>query len=118
MKRYVNASMFEGYADYDVVVTFGGYFGASEEITVFAKAGADEETLLQVICDDYKDELLEAEIVDFDGEDGYTVEVNFAGYIGVSEEYEVYADSEEEALDNAIQDACWSLDIESFKVAE
>ena len=107
------------YVDYNVIVTFGGYIGADEEIVVYAKVGIDKDDLLDVVKEDYADELLSAEVVEFDEDEGlYTVEVNFGGYIGVSEEYEIYADDEDEAIDDALRDATWELDIDSFEVAE
>ena len=109
----------DAYVDYNVVVTFGGYIGADEEIVVYAKVGIDKDDLLDVVKEDYADELLSAEVVEFDEDEGlYTVEVNFGGYIGVSEEYEIYADDEDEAIDDALRDATWELDIDSFEVAE
>lgn len=40
------------------------------------------------------------------------------GYVGVSEEYEVYAEDEAEAIQLAIEDAAWSLTVDSFEPAE
>ena len=117
MKRMINSST-ENYTDYDVVVSFGGYIGAEQEITVVAKEGATEDDILAVICDEYVDELLYAEILDYDEDnESYRVEVNFASYIGVSEIYEEFADNEEDAMDYAINEASDELQIESFKVS-
>ena len=116
MKRIIKSAT--EYADYNVVVGFGGYIGVSEEINVYAKVGADaEEDIQNAIMDDYKYDLLDAEVLSVD--DGvYTVEVTFAGYIGASEEFDIYADSEDEAIDQAIEEAADSLTIESFEIAE
>lgn len=111
----INAS--DAYVDYNVVVTFGGAVGAEEEILVYAKAGIDEDELLDVVRDEYRDELLFAEVVEQD-EDLYRVDVNFTGYIGVSEEYELYADDEDGAIEGALNEAIWELNIDSFEVAE
>lgn len=110
----------DAYADYDVVVSFGGYLGVEEELTVYAKVGPDaREDIMTAILDDYKYDLLEGEVVEFDADYGvYTVEVSFAGYIGVSEEFDIYADSEDEAIEQAIDDATGYITIESFKLAE
>lgn len=116
MKRKIKAST--EYIDYNVSVTFAGYTGAVEDLVVYAKVGATEDDIRYKVMDDYKDELLEGEVVAFDGDDGYTVEVSFAGYAGVSEEYEVYADDEADAIDQAIADAAYELDIESFEPIE
>ena len=45
----------------------------------------------------------------------YSVSVTFASYVGVSEEYEVYAENEDEAIDQAIADAAYKLDVEYFE---
>lgn len=116
MKRMIKAAT--GYIDYDVTVSFGGYVGATEDIVVYAKESATEEDIRDIVIDEFRDELLEGEVVEFDGEDGYTVEVSFAGYVGVSEEYEVYAEDEAEAIQLAIEDAAWSLTVDSFEPAE
>lgn len=118
MKRVINAA--NEYVDYNVVVSFGGYIGSEEAITVYAKVGPDaEEDIQNAIMDDYKYDLLEGEVIAVDEEDGvYTVEVTFGGYIGVSKEFDVYADSEEEAIDEAVDEAVDYITIESFEVAE
>lgn len=118
MKRIVASA--SDYADYDVVVSFGGYIGAEEELTIYAKVGEDaEEDIAAAILDDYKYDLLEGEVVAYDSDDGvYTVEVTFGGYIGVSEEFDVYADDEDDAIEQAIDEATDSINIESFKLAE
>lgn len=112
MRRYIATA--SEYGDYDVIVSFGGFVGGEEEITVYGRAGASEEDILSMVQSDYRDELLDGEVIDFDGEDGYIVEVTFAGYYGISEEYSVIADNEEDAIDQAIEEASWSLDIVSF----
>lgn len=120
MKKVFRSKPIKGadeYIDYNVVVTFGGSIGVDEEIVVYAKAGIDKDDLVDVVRDEYRDELLFAEVVEQD-EDLYRVEVNFAGYIGVSEEYEFYADNEDEAIEDALNEAAWELDIDSFEVAE
>ena len=48
----------------------------------------------------------------------YTVTVNFAGYIGCDEEYEVYADSIEDAEYRAIQEAISDLCCEVVEESE
>lgn len=118
MRRIVNAT--SNYADYDVVVSFGGYIGTEEELTVYAKVGPDaEDDIIAAILDDYKYDLLDGEVIAFDEDDGvYTVEVSFCGYIGVSEEFDVYADSEDDAIEQAIDEASDLITIESFKLAE
>ena len=122
MKKVFSSRPIKGadeYVDYNVTVTFCGYYGAEEEVVVYAKVGIDKDDLLDVVRDDYADELLSAEIVEYDEEDDrYTVEVNFGGYIGVSEEYDVYAYDEDGAIDKALSEAVWDLDIDSFEVAE
>ena len=114
MRRIFSASA--NYCDYNVVVTWGGVIGADEELTIYAKAGIDKDDLLDVVRDEYRDELLFGEVVEQD-DDLYVVEVNFGGYIGVSEEYEIYADDEDEAIEDALNAAAWKLDIDSFEVA-
>ena len=118
MKRIIKATT--EYADYNVVVSFSRSIGAEEEITVYAKVGPNaKEDIQKAIMDDYKYDLLDGEVIAVDDEDGvYTVEVTFAGYIGVSEEFDIYADNEDEAIDEAIDEAAYSLTIESFELAE
>ena len=116
MKRMIRAVT--GYVDYDVTVSFGGYVGAVEDIVVYAKEGATEEDIMDVVIDEFRDELLEGEVIEFDGEDEYVVEVTFGGYIGVSEEYTEYADDEDDAIEQAVYEATWELAIESFAPAE
>lgn len=112
MKRMIRAAT--GYIDYDVTVSFGGYVGATEDIVVYAKEGATEEDIMDVVIDEFRDELLEGEVIEFDGEDRYVVEVTFCGFIGVSDEYEEYADDEDDAIEQAVYDATWDLHIDSF----
>lgn len=45
-------------------------------------------------------------------DDEWEVSVGFAGFIGVEETYTVYADSEEEAIDAALQEAQDNLSAE------
>ena len=48
----------------------------------------------------------------------YTVSVNFGGYIGCDEEYTVDANSEEEAIDLAMDEAMEDLSFEVVGVEE
>ena len=48
----------------------------------------------------------------------YTVSVNFGGYIGCDEEYTVDANSEEEAIDLAMDKAMEDLSFEVVSVEE
>jgi len=42
----------------------------------------------------------------------FSITVSFGGYIGADEIYEVYADSEDEAIDEALDDAFENLEVE------
>jgi len=48
----------------------------------------------------------------------YRVEIGFGGYLGVSEEYEVDADSREEAEELALQMAMDDLTVENLEEVE
>lgn len=43
-----------------------------------------------------------------------TVEINFGGYVGISEIYDVYADDEDEAEEQAKEEALYDFIVESF----
>ena len=99
---------------YEVEVNFAGYVGADERYFVWAEneedaiIKAEEEAADDLSCEDWTE-------VD-DGE--WEVSVGFCGFIGVEESYTVYAESEEEACDAAIDEARMDLSGEVIGVDE
>ena len=90
MKKKIVAS---DYRSYTVTISFGGYVGSENDYEVdgdFNEDGARKEALEQA-----KEDLSVEDITETDDE--YEVEVGFAGMMGVSNTYTVYADDEEEA---------------------
>ena len=116
MKRMISASHGSGPdVEYNVTINFCGFIGRDEELVIDARAGIDADELLYIIQEDYADELLDGEVIDVDEEDDmYEVEVTFAGQIGTSEIYSVWADDEDEAIDLAIEEAKDDIDIVEF----
>ena len=105
---------------YDVELTFCGMIGASESISVLARAGiTDEEEMWSLMLEDYDNDLmdlLEVTEVDELGDDDWDVTVNFGGYIGCDEVYNISgASDEEEASYVALHEAVYDFSIESFK---
>ena len=112
MKRQVKAST--EFNDYEVIVDFGGYIGGDEVYEVFAESRDDAESQALDLA---KDDLTIEDINEFD-EGEWEVEVGFAGFIGVSEVYTVYADSEEEASEAAIEEAADDLEVTGVELVE
>ena len=105
------------YVDYEVEVSFCGFIGASEFIEMQARPEITEEELREEMFEHYENDLLdlldvtETEFLDYDDWD---VTVNFNGYIGCDNTYNVSGDDEDEASDYALQEALWDFDILSF----
>lgn len=90
---------------YRVVVNFGGYIGADEEYIVTA---ADEESARIEAEDLAKNDLNIQDIAESDyGE--WVVTVGFCDFIGAEEDYEVTADDEDEASEEALEMASADL---------
>ena len=102
MKRYIRSSEL---TDFEVIVNFGGYIGADEPYTVTAKSIEEAEEKAVTFA---KEDLTVEDICQND-EDEWVVTIGFCGMIGVENDYEVYADSEEEAELTALQEAEWDL---------
>ena len=96
---------------YDVVIGFGGYIGVEEEYHVYAMNRADAvgEALDNPGSEAEQD--LSVDNIEDNGDGSYTCTVSFAGTIGADNEYTVYADSEEEAEMNAIEEAKSDLEV-------
>lgn len=96
---------------YDVVIGFGGYMGVEEEYHVYAMNRADAvgEALDNPGSEAEQD--LSVDNIEDNGDGSYTCTVSFAGTIGADNEYTVYADSEEEAEMNAIEEARSDLEV-------
>ena len=86
---------------YEVNVNFAGYIGADETYSVVA---SDEEDAINQALEEASWDLTADEIEEID--DGeYEVHVGFATFVGVEEIYTVFADSEEEAEEDALAQA-------------
>ena len=83
----------DDYKDYEVHVGFAGYVGVEEEYNVSATSidEAQSEAMMEAQND--------IEVMDIadEGDGEYIGIVGFCGYIGVEEEYSVYADDEDDA---------------------
>ena len=93
---------------YEVTVNFGGYIGADETYDVDA---SDESEARELAFAEAVDDLSVEDIVETD-EGEWEVTVGFAGFIGVENTYTVYAGSENEAVEAALQEARDDLDVE------
>lgn len=96
--------------DYSAIITFAGYVGSEEEFNVFA---ASEEEASEQALEQARDELSMSDIVQID-DDEWEVTINWAGFIGIEETYTVTADSEEDAIDQAIEEATWDLSVDEI----
>ena len=114
MKRMISASYGEGPdVEYNVTLGFSGFVGYETQLIIDARVGADAEELLYIVQEDYADDLLSAEVIDFDS-DMYDVEVTFDGQMGATEVYFIWANSEDEAIEDAIEEAKDDLEIIEF----
>lgn len=112
-ENQINESLSDGreVKTYEVAIGFCGMIGVEEEYRVQAFNRAD------AVCEALDNPGSEAELdlsvenVE-DHEDGsYTVTVNFAGFIGADNDYEVYADDEDSAKEQALEDAKADLEV-------
>lgn len=113
--------MNEEYVFYRINIGFGEYVDAIEELEVEAPVGLDADELLAYIRENNSDDLfMLLEVGDItDNEDGtWSVDINFAGYIGANETYEVVANDVDEAETLAEEEALWDFTIEYFEVEE
>lgn len=114
MKRIVNAS-YEPDVEYNVTISFCGFIGCDVDLVIDARSGADIDEILYIVLEDYADDLLSAEVVDSDPEeDMYDVEVTFDGQIGTSEIYSEWANDEDDAIDQALEEAKDDISIVEF----
>ena len=91
--------------EYEVSVNFAGYIGADETYTVYAENDEAAESLaVEMARED-----LNIEDIDQVSDDEYVVTISFCDFIGVEEEYTVYADDETEAEDLAREEALSDL---------
>lgn len=97
---------------YDVVVDFCG-MNADNEYHVYAQNKTD--AVLHALDEpgSEAEQDLSVENIEDNGDGSYSVSVGFAGFIGVENEYTVYADSEEDAEIQAIEQAKDDLSIVS-----
>ena len=100
---------------YKILVSFGGYIGAEQEYEIDADS---VDAAIEEAQQTAADEELTAEDWNQTDDDEWEVTIGFAGFIGAEETYTVYGDSEEEAVDNAIEEAKWDLSAEVIAVDE
>lgn len=104
-KNSIKASTVEGsYSaddEYEVSVNFAGYIGSDQTYIITA---SDEDDAIEQAIEEASWDLSVEEIEEID-EGEYEVHVGFCGFIGVEEIYTVYADSEEEAEEEALAQA-------------
>ena len=93
---------------YTVEVSFGGYIGSEVEYEVDA---VDDHDAISQALDSAEDELDVVDLVESD-EGEWEATVQFAGLIGVENTYTVYADSEDDAIVAALDEAAEDLDSE------
>ena len=107
---------------YRVTVGFSGFIGTEEEVDVIAPRDASEAELESIIQDDVGliTELLDIEEDDVIslGDGGWEVPVSFAGYLGTETLYTVYAESLDEAIDVAYEDAAMHITILDYVIID
>ena len=114
MKRVVKSATGPD-TEYNVTIGFCGFIGCDIERTIDARVGADKDEILYIVQEDYADELLTAEVIEGDPDEGaYDVEVTFDDQIGTSEIYSVWADDEDEAIEEALEEAKDDLEVIEF----
>jgi hypothetical protein len=114
MKRIINAST--GYdTEYNVTVSFCGFIGCDVDLYIDASADADSDELLDIVLDEYADDMLSGEVIDSDEDEGfYEVEVTFDGQPSATEAYSVYADNKQDAIYDAIEEAKDDIEVIGF----
>ena len=100
--------------EYEVVVSFCGFVGGDISYTV---AAADEEDAENEAIELAKDDLEVNDIVQT-ADDEWEVTIGFGGLLGVEENYSVNADSEEEAIEEALELAADDLSAEFVDLTE
>jgi len=112
MKRYIKSS--DVVKEYEVNVTFGGYIGSDQFYRVDATSTEDA---IDTALDEAEEELGIISVTHVE-DDEYEVVVGFAGLSGVENTYTVYADDEDEAEMQAIEEAKWDLSADVTDVIE
>jgi hypothetical protein len=85
--------------NYDVLVSFAGYVGSEQLYSVDAN---DEDEAIDLAIDEAADDLSSEETIN-QGDGEWLVEINFAGLAGITESYEVYGPSEDDAIEAALE---------------
>lgn len=98
--------------DYEVTIGFAGFYGIEQTYTVNADS---EEEAEELAIEEAKGDL-GIENVESLGDGEYRVTVNFATFYGADEDYDVDADSEEEAEELALDEASYDLSVESIEL--
>lgn len=114
MKRMIKAATSPD-TEYNVTVGFCGFIGVEAQFVLDARIGADKDELLYIIQEDYAYELLSGEVIERDEDlSRYVVEVTFDDQIGSSQTYNILANDDDEAIDEAIEEAKDDLEIIEF----
>lgn len=114
MKRVVKSATGPD-TEYNVTIGFCGLIDYDTERTIDARVGADKDEILYIVQEDYADELLEAKVIDVDlDSDVYEVEVTFNSQFMCTEVYFVWANDEDEAIDEALERAKDDLEVIEF----
>lgn len=114
MKRVIKSATSPD-VEYNVTVGFCGFIGVESQLVIDARVDADKDELLYIVQEDYAYELLEGEVVERDDDlCRYVVEVTFDGQLGSSQTYNILANDDDEAIDEAIEEAKDDLEIIEF----
>lgn len=107
---------------YRVTVGFSGFIGTEEEVDVVAPRDASEAELESIIQNDVGliTELLDIEEDDVVslGDDEWEVPVSFAGYIGTETLYTVYAETLDEAIAAAYEEATTDITVLDYAIID
>ena len=112
-KRPAKKHICEDYGDIDYVVSIGfaGYFGVENAYHVSANS---EDEAVEFALEEAREDLYVDNVTEI--EDGvYSVAVNFAGFRGADETYEVDANDEDDATDIALEEAYDDLTVEDIE---
>ena len=91
----------DDYRDWTVTVNFGGYVGGDENYDVWANS---EEMAIERALEEAENDL-EALNVEQTDDDEWEINIGFAGYIGVENQYTAHGADEDEAIADAIEQA-------------
>ena len=99
---------------YEVTINFCGFIGADENYTVYAN---NKDEAIEEALDQARDDL-SVESTEYTGGDEWIVTVGFCGYVGVSYDYEVYCDDQDDAEMDALDEASYDLTVTEIEEIE